>query len=191
MEHVKCVIADVLRAFAGDSGNNCQEFVPLAEFAINDSVSPLGSGYTPFYADSGQHPRRPLTPPDAPDPAVPAGSGEAAAHMMVRVTAEVQALLQERQDPCKAALGAHWRDVKFAVGAKVRCFLTQSARPSPRGRCFLCWMGPFTVLARTVPNTHHLDFPTAWRVVLCAEVVCTSIWTHARTDEHTNTRTHT
>ncbi len=51
-------------------------------------AAPLGSGYTPFYADRGQHPRRPLTPPDAPDPAAPADSGEAAAHLMARVTAE-------------------------------------------------------------------------------------------------------
>jgi hypothetical protein len=27
--------------------------VPLVEFAINDSASPLGSGHTPFYADRG------------------------------------------------------------------------------------------------------------------------------------------
>jgi hypothetical protein len=42
----------------------------------NDSASPLGSGYTPFYADRGQHPRRPLVPPAAPDSA---GPGEAVA----------------------------------------------------------------------------------------------------------------
>ena len=37
--------------------------MPLVEFANNDSFSPLEMGYTPFYADRGQHPRsRPLTP---------------------------------------------------------------------------------------------------------------------------------
>ena len=68
--------------------------MPLDEFrvAISDSASSLGSGYTPFYADRGQHPRRPLTPPAGRDPAVPAGS-EAAATLMSRVTAEVRALL--------------------------------------------------------------------------------------------------
>ena len=65
--------------------------MPL-EFASNDSASrpsPLGTGYTPFYADRGRHPRRrPLTPSAAPDPA---GSGKAAAHLMGRVTAKVLA----------------------------------------------------------------------------------------------------
>jgi hypothetical protein len=41
--------------------------------------------------------------------------------MMARVTAEVRALLQERQDQRKAALAldAHRRDVRFAAGDEV------------------------------------------------------------------------
>ncbi len=75
VERVNCVTADVLRAFAGERGDNWPEFMPLAEFAIKDSASPLGSGYTvtPFYVESGQHPRRRLTPPDALDPRPPPG----------------------------------------------------------------------------------------------------------------------
>ena len=102
------------------------DFVPLAECAINDSAPSLGStrpstrgGYAPLHADRGQHPRRPLAPPDAPDPAAPVESGEAAAHLMGRITAEVRALLQERQDRQKAELDAHRRDVQFAVGDEV------------------------------------------------------------------------
>ena len=82
VKRINGVIADVLRSFAGDRCDDRQDFVPLAEFALNDSASSLGSGYTPFFADRGQHPRRPLAPPDAPDPALPRDSGEAAAHLM-------------------------------------------------------------------------------------------------------------
>ena len=57
VERVNGVIKDVLRAVASDRGDDWPEFVPLVEFAINDSASPLGSGYTPFYADRGQHSR--------------------------------------------------------------------------------------------------------------------------------------
>ena len=71
VEHVNGVIADVLRSFAGDRCDDWQDLVPLVEFAINNSASSLGSGYTPFYADRG--PRRPLTPPAGQDPAAPAG----------------------------------------------------------------------------------------------------------------------
>jgi hypothetical protein len=163
VERVNGVIADVLRAVASDRGDDWPEFVPLVEFAINDSASQLGSGYTPFYADRGQHPRRPLTPPDAPDPAAPAGSGEAAAHLMARVTAEVRALLQERQDQRKAELDAHRRDVQFAAGDQVLLDTEHTPLPS-RSLLSPRWMGPFTVLACTAPNTYRLDIPAAWRV---------------------------
>ena len=102
VERVNCVIADVLHSFAGDRCDDWPDLMPLVEFAINDLASSLGSGYTPFYAD---HPRR-LTPPAGRDPAVPAGSGEAAATLMGRATAEVRALLQERQDRRKAETAA-------------------------------------------------------------------------------------
>lgn len=35
--------------------------VPLVWFALNNAASSLGCGYTPFYADRGQCPGRPLT----------------------------------------------------------------------------------------------------------------------------------
>ncbi len=69
MERVNGVIADELRSIANERGDDWKELLPLVEFAISDSALPLGSGYTPFQADRGQHPRRPLTPPAAPDPA--------------------------------------------------------------------------------------------------------------------------
>ena len=61
---VKCtngVIADVLHSLAGERADDWPALMPQVKFAINDSASPLGSGYTPFHADRGQHPRRPRT----------------------------------------------------------------------------------------------------------------------------------
>ena len=80
-------------------------------------------------------PAAPITPPDAPDPAFPVESGEAAAHLMGRIsgiTAEVRALLQERQDRRKAELDAHRREVqfKFAVGDEVQLDTEHTPLPS-------------------------------------------------------------
>ena len=160
VERVNGVIADVLRSFAGERADDWPALVPLVEFAINDSASPLGSGYTPFYADRGQHPRRPLAPAAAPDPA---GPGEDAATLMGRVTEEVRALLQERQDRRKAELDASRRDVQFAVGDEVLLDTEHTPLPS-RSLLSPRWMGPFRVLARTAPNTYRLDIPATWRV---------------------------
>jgi hypothetical protein len=136
---VNCVLADseVLRCVSGERAGDWPDFVPLIEFTIIDSASPLGSGYTPFYANSGQHPRRSLVPPPAPDLA---GSGEAATDLMGRVTTEVRALLQERQPAGRtgAELDAQRRDVRFALGEEV--LLDRERLPSLR---LPRWMGPF------------------------------------------------
>ncbi len=49
---------------------------------------------------------------------------------MGRVTAEVRALLQERQERRKKALDAHRRDVWFAVGDKVLLNTKHTPLPS-------------------------------------------------------------
>jgi hypothetical protein len=83
------------------------------------TASTLGSGYTPFYDDRGQHPHRPLLLAAPPDMAAAAVDGDAAARLLAQVTGEVLALLQERQDWRKAELDAHRRDVRLAMGDEV------------------------------------------------------------------------
>jgi hypothetical protein len=61
-ERVNGVIADVLRAIAGDRADDWPEFVPLAEFAINDSVCTRRS--TPTASSTRVAPSpRPTHPP--------------------------------------------------------------------------------------------------------------------------------
>ena len=62
VELVNSVIADVLCALVNDWQDNWPELTQLVEFAINNTASPLGTGFTPFFADSCQHPRSPLAP---------------------------------------------------------------------------------------------------------------------------------
>jgi hypothetical protein len=66
--------------------------------------------------------------------------------MMARVTAEVLALLQERQVQRKAALDAHLRDVQFAAGDEVLLDTKYTPLPS-RSLLVPPLDGPFTVLA--------------------------------------------
>ena len=112
---VNGVIADILRAFVNDRQDNWPELIPLVELAINNTAFPLGTGFTPFFADSGQHQRCPLAPPTS-GTAPEARGGEAVALLMGSVTAETCALLQEWQDAWKAHLDPRRRDVRFAQG---------------------------------------------------------------------------
>ena len=161
VERLNGVVGDVLRSFVNERHDNWPELTPLVEFAINDSASALGTGYTPFYADRGQHPRRPLTPSSDPDHPEPT-EGAAVARLMDHVTGEVRALLQERQDQRKARLDPGRRDVQFAVGDEVLLDTSHSPLPS-RSLLSQRWAGPFRVLARTAPNTYRLELPPTWR----------------------------
>jgi hypothetical protein len=126
--------------------------VPLVQFAINDSASPLGSGYTPFYADRGQHPCCPLLLTSPPDAVAAAGDGEAAARLLAQVTGEVRAP-QERQDRDrrKAELDAHRRDVRFAVGDEVLLDTEHAPLPS-RSLLLPRLMGPSRCLRARRPT---------------------------------------
>ncbi len=68
MERINGVIADVLRSFANERGDDWPALVPLVEFAINDSASPLGSGY---YSSSARSPAARPRPTPSGEPALP------------------------------------------------------------------------------------------------------------------------
>ena len=147
------VVGDALRAFVNYCQDNWPVYIPLVEFAINNSASTLGCGYTPFFANRGEHPRRPLNPPAAAGGAAPA-LGQALARVMQHITGEVRALLQERQDERKRLRDGGRRAVEFAVGDEVLLDTTFAPLPS-RGLLSARWMGPFKVAARcTAPNTY-------------------------------------
>jgi hypothetical protein len=71
---------------------------------------------------------------------------------MGRVTTEVRALLQERQDRSKAKLDAHRRDVLFTEGDEVLLETEHTPLPS-RSLLSPRWMGPFKVLATHTDST--------------------------------------
>ena len=121
----------MLRSFASERGDDWPELVPLVEFAINDSASTLGSGYTPFYADRGQHPRRPLLPTAPSDAA--AGDGEAAARLLEQVTGEVRALLQERRIMKTLARYCVCLD-EYDIEGVMACFTTDATADYGPGR---------------------------------------------------------
>ena len=59
-ERVNRVLEEFLRAFVTPSQDNWDLLLPMAEFAINNSVH-TSTKYTPFFLNSGQHPLNPLT----------------------------------------------------------------------------------------------------------------------------------
>ena len=57
-ERVNRVIGDIMRSYATTFYKNWSSLLPMAEFAINNSVH-ASHGYTPFYVNNLRHPRVP------------------------------------------------------------------------------------------------------------------------------------
>ena len=74
---------------------------------------------------------------------------------MTCVTVKTRALLQKQQNARKAHLNPRRRDMRFAPGDQVLLGSKCSPLLSP------CWVGLFTVLAQTAPNTYWLELPPA------------------------------
>ncbi|KAF1321799.1 reverse transcriptase, partial [Globisporangium splendens] len=81
-ERVNRTLEDILRSYA-HSFTHWNECLPLAEFAINNSVH-VSTGHTPFYVNALRHPRVPsilggISPPSVTSPLSGGGVREAAA----------------------------------------------------------------------------------------------------------------
>ena len=63
VERANGVICDTLRAYANGRKDDWDRHLTLAEFAIKNAASTLGDYLTPFFIDSGAHPRLPPSPP--------------------------------------------------------------------------------------------------------------------------------
>ena len=61
-ERVNRVVEDILRSVCADTPKRWSSMLPVAEFALNNSVH-ASTGYTPFYVNGLTHPRVPLTLP--------------------------------------------------------------------------------------------------------------------------------
>ena len=59
-ERVNRVLVGILRSYASNLYKNWSQFVPMAEFAINNSMH-VSHGHTPFYVNNLRHPRVPST----------------------------------------------------------------------------------------------------------------------------------
>jgi hypothetical protein len=151
VEHMNGFKADVLRSFANERGDDWPALVPLVEIAIDDSASPLGSGYTPFYADRGHTPAA-----RSPSPRRPTPQDQWATARLLLTSWRAR---QRRFGCCCKNVRSDARQSSTCTGGTCgsqgdEVLLDTEHMPLP-SRSLLSprWMGPFTL----TPNTYHLD----------------------------------
>jgi hypothetical protein len=164
-ERMNRILEDYLRRYVCDSQEKWVELLPVAEFAINNSVHE-STKVTPFYLNKGFHPRTPMNATEGLDHdtiSVTEGSAPAAAAFadrMANVLKDAKQHLRAAQDRQKAYADKSRRDLEFEVGQRV-LLSSKNLMNRVRGSRKLLprWLGPFTVLARIGQVAYRLDLP--------------------------------
>jgi hypothetical protein len=165
-ERANRTVEGMLRAFVGPRQNDWDEFLPLVEFAYNDSVQ-ASTGFSPFFLTQGRNPLSPLSVPVS-DARRGLGSVSPAAddHVgrMRTALSDAKQALVEAQKRQKSAYDRHRRDWAPKLGDMVLLSTSHlnleghvSPKLSPR------FVGPFRVSEVISPVAFRLDLPATMR----------------------------
>jgi hypothetical protein len=155
-ERANRTLEEILRATINAKQNDWDEYLTTAEIAYNNSVN-ASTGETPFFLNSGQHPRLPMT-----DLAVGECKNEAAASMLQVMNNgldQAKSNLLKAQQQQKTHADKHRRDVRFSVGDMVllsTANLNNTLHPSKLAAKFI---GPYPILRTIGEVSYELQLP--------------------------------
>jgi hypothetical protein len=168
-ERVNRVMEDMLRHYVRSDQTDWEYWLPMVEFAINNSWHSSIQN-TPFFLNYGRHPRFPTEfvllaakrgrEPDDKVPAV-----RSMIQNMHDAISEAKRCLHAAQQRQKAYADTRRRDVEFKVGDQVLLStknltlkMVGSSKLMPR------YVGPFTVVKKVNQVAYQLDLPPCMKI---------------------------
>jgi hypothetical protein len=158
-------IGQLLRVHARDDPTNWDSYLPLVEFAMNNSVN-VSTGLTPFYINYGLHPWIPADLSSGQLFAV----GNADVNTLIDKIAIITKLVKDNisvaQDKQAATANEGRRGEKFKVGDLVMTSrgIETTALPSATTKLQDKFTGPFKVVKVVNDNAYELDIPGPSRI---------------------------
>ena len=132
----------------------------MAEFAINDSISPT-TGFTPFQLMYGMHPRKPID-------IIAESKAPAAQEFIDQMTTAISTArerINRAQIAMKIQADKKHRDHQLKIGDKVmlstknlKLPLMHSCKLSPK------WIGPFAIIGQKHKNSFELDLEGKFQI---------------------------
>jgi hypothetical protein len=155
-ERVNRILEAYLRCYVSPMQDDWDQYLPMAEFAINDSFQ-VSIGMTPFYMTYG-------CPPPLPTRLVtPSKDNPEGQHFVDRVHAAVskaKQLLSTVQQKQTDQANEHRRDLQFAEGDNVLLSTANIFLRTPGTQKLLFrFIGPFKVLSKVGPVAYQLQLP--------------------------------
>jgi hypothetical protein len=159
-ERMNRVLEETLRHYIDPSQTNWDQLLPMAEFAINNSVN-ASTGETPFFLNYGRHPRTPAV--RSLDYTVPAAASTA--RTIESAIARAKACLEAAQQRQKAYYDRGRVPLTFTPGQQV-LLSTKNIRMKEGGPKKLLhkWLGPFPVRRMVGAAAAELELPAPYRI---------------------------
>ena len=155
----------MLRAFVDNKQSNWDQLLPSLEFAYNNAIN-ASTGYSPFFLNTGQHPRLPIMMLSPPNSSVPSVDSFLSEHATTLTMA--QDALQRAQDHQEEQANKRRRDHKFKVGDQVLLRATNITIPAdsmgPADKLRPQYLGPFTLLEQHSPVTFRVELPPFYKI---------------------------
>ena len=160
-ERANRTLEEILRHFVSPRQDDWDDWLDLAEYAINDSVNP-STGYSPFYLCFGHNPVSPL---DLALNPVVVPAAQTALDDMRATMQHAKVRLAEAQVRMATQHDEHHRDVTFVVGDLVRLSTANLSLPSTMTKKLTArYLGPFSVEKVVSPVAYQLKLPKALKI---------------------------
>ena len=159
-ERVNQILEQYLRAFVNYHQNDWVQWLPIAEFCYNNTVS-SSTGYSPFFTYTGRNPS--MVPKALRDTDVPAANEHAA--QMKKIHEEVTSMLQMAKEKQKEFYDRHVRETPdFKVGDKV--WLSRGKILTERTSLKLDHrrLGPYKIVERVGSLAYRLELPDTMKI---------------------------
>lgn len=160
-ERLNQEVEQYLRLFVNEQQNNWSEWLPCAEFTINNRVN-SSTGFSPFFINYGRHPHRPLQPNRKTDSRVPQATSFA--QQMKHLHNETQASLQLTSNKMKEIYDRKRLDQRFAPGDQVLLDASDILSSRPSKKLDNLRYGPFMVTACIGEQSYRLRLPPSWKI---------------------------
>src|SRR3954467_10010512 len=159
-ERTNRTLEEILRNHVNATQDNWDKLLPMAEFAINDSISPT-TGFTPFQLMYGMHPRKPID-------LIAESHAPAAEEFIKTMTATISKArenIARAQTAMKIQADKRRRDHNFQIGDKVMLNAKNLKLPSTHSRKLSPkWVGPFKIIGQKHKDSFKLDLADKFQI---------------------------
>jgi hypothetical protein len=158
-------IIKMLRAYVNYEQDDWDDRLVAIEYAYNNSKH-ASTGFSPFYLNTGQHPKHPTAPSP---PSQQRSDNPVATQFIEQLNKDLiraKENIQKAIDKQKKYADQHRQPVTFSVGDQVMLSTQNLPKPLPglAHKLLHVYYGPFSIKSKVSDVVYELELPATWKV---------------------------